>query len=90
MTVLEVAESVNTYFGNTAGVKFMPMRIGETPNTRLVADNKALSNSIGEVKFTPYEDALAESLAYYENLNPHDVDAALNFYGFSQPFSMAW
>ena len=90
MTVLEVAESVNNYFNNSAGVKLVPMRIGETPDTRLVADNTDLIKAIGEIKFTPYEVALKESLAYYEHLNPHDIDAALNFYGFSQPFSMAW
>jgi UDP-glucose 4-epimerase len=90
MTVLEVAESVNKYFNNSAGVKRMPMRIGETPNTRLVADNTDLIKSIGDIKFTPYDEGLADSLAYYEHLNPHDIDAALNFYGFSQPFSMAW
>jgi len=90
MTVLEVAESVNKYFNNSAGVKIMPMRIGETPNTRLVADNTELIEAIGDIEFTPYEQGLAESLAYYEHLNPHDIDAALNFYGFSQPFNMAW
>ncbi|GGH18268.1 NAD-dependent epimerase/dehydratase family protein [Mucilaginibacter phyllosphaerae] len=90
MTVLEVAESVNKYFNNSAGIKHMPMRIGETHNTRLVADNTDLIKTIGEINFTPYDEGLAESLAYYEHLNPHDIDAALNFYGFSQPFSMAW
>lgn len=90
MTVLEVAESVNEYFNNSAGIKFMPMRIGETPDTRLVADNTELIKSIGNINFTPYKQALEASLAYYENLNPHDVDAAINFYGFSQPFNMTW
>jgi UDP-glucose 4-epimerase len=90
MTVLEVAESVNKYFNNSAGIKHMPMRLGETPNTRLVADNTELIRCIGDIQFTPYEDGLAESLAYYEHLNPHDIDAALNFYGFSQPFDMSW
>ncbi|MBL4674931.1 MAG: NAD(P)-dependent oxidoreductase [Mucilaginibacter sp.] len=90
MSVIEVAESVNEYFNNKAGIQFMPMRIGETPNTRLVADNADLIKHIGEIEFTPYKQALAESLAYYENLNPHDIDAGLNFYGFSQPFDMSW
>ncbi|MXV52919.1 NAD-dependent epimerase/dehydratase family protein [Pedobacter sp. HMF7647] len=90
MTVMEVAESVNEYFNNKAGIKNMPMRIGETPNTRLVADNTALFEHIGPIEFTPYQQALKESLAYYEHLPPHDIDAALNFYGFSQPFDMAW
>ncbi|MBE9584297.1 NAD(P)-dependent oxidoreductase [Mucilaginibacter sp. JRF] len=90
MSVLEVAESVNRYFGNTAGVKHMPMRIGETPHTRLVADTAELEKVIGKIDYTPYDEALAESLSYYENMEAHNVDAALNFYGFSQPFSMAW
>jgi UDP-glucose 4-epimerase len=68
----------------------MPMRIGETPHTRLVADTSELEKVIGKINYTPYDEALAESLAYYENMDPHNIDAALNFYGFSQPFSMAW
>jgi UDP-glucose 4-epimerase len=90
MSVLEVAESVNRYFGNTSGIKLMPMRIGETPNTRLVADTAALAKNIGQLQFTPYEQALNESLSYYANLDDHSVDTALNFYGFCQPFSMSW
>ncbi|NCD72378.1 NAD-dependent epimerase/dehydratase family protein [Mucilaginibacter agri] len=90
MTVLEVAEAVNRYFNNSAGVISMPMRIGETPNTRLVANRAALEKAIGKIEFTPFEEALNRSLAYYERMDPHDANAALNFYGFSQPFSMAW
>jgi UDP-glucose 4-epimerase len=90
MSVLEVAESVNHYFGNTAGIKFMPMRIGETPNTRLVADTTALAKTIGDLKLTPYSEALHKALTYYIDMDAHNVDTALNFYGFSQPFNMAW
>lgn len=90
MSVLEVAEHVNHYFGNTSGVKLMPMRIGETPNTRLVADIATLESYIGKVNFTPFDEGLDKALAYYANLDEHAANAALNFYGFSQPFSMAW
>lgn len=90
MTVIEVAESVNTYFNNTAGIELVPMRKGESPGTRLVADTTLLTNTIGQLHFTPYEEALAVSLAYYKNLSEHDIDAALNYFGIKQTFDVSW
>lgn len=90
MTVLEVAESVNKYYGNSAGIQSITMRKGETPGTRLVADTKDLIKTIGDLKLTSYEEGLTESLEYYKSLSEHEIDAALNFYGISQPFDMSW
>lgn len=90
MTVVEVAESVNAYFGNTAGIEFIPMRKGESPNTRLVADTTALAATVGNLHFTPYEEALVESLDYYASLSMHEIDTALNYFGIRQTFDVAW
>jgi UDP-glucose 4-epimerase len=90
MSVLEVARSVNEYFGNQAGIQFMTMRKGETLGTRLVANTDLLQKTIGQIKLTPFKQALAESLEYYKNLSEHEIDATLDFYGISQPFDMSW
>ncbi len=90
MTILEVAESVNKYFGNTAGIQHMPMRKGETPGARLLANTDELQKVIGPLQLTPYEEALAQSLEYYKGLNPHEIDTALNFFGINQTFDMSW
>ena len=90
MTVIEVAESVNTFFGNSAGIDFIPMRKGESPGTRLVADTTQLTNTVGQLNFTPYNEALATSLAYYEALSEHEIDTALNYFGIKQTFDISW
>lgn len=90
MTVIEVAESVNAFFGNSAGIDFIPMRKGESPGTRLVADTTQLTNTVGQLNFTPYNEALATSLAYYEALSEHEIDTALNYFGIKQTFDISW
>lgn len=90
MTILEVAESVNKYLGNNAGVQHMPMRKGETPGARLKANTTELEKTIGKLNLTPYDIALAESLEFYKNLSTHEIDTSLNFYGINQTFDMSW
>jgi UDP-glucose 4-epimerase len=91
MTIREVAESVNRYYGNTAGIRCVAMRKGETPGTRLVAaDTRDLVNAVGSLDLTPYQEALGHSLEYYKSLDAHEIDAALNFHGISQTFDMSW
>ena len=90
MTVNAVAESVNAYFGNRAGIQHVPMRKGETPRTHLVADTRELEEVLGPLQFTDYETALGESLDYYAQLDSHEIDAALSYHGLAQPLSMAW
>ncbi|MEH6304367.1 NAD(P)-dependent oxidoreductase [Olivibacter sp. CPCC 100613] len=90
MTVIEVAQSVNDYFNNAAGLSFVPMRNGESPNTHLVANISALENTIGSIQFTPYQEALAATLAYYENIREHEIDTALNYFGIKQTFDVLW
>jgi nucleoside-diphosphate-sugar epimerase len=90
MTVNAVAEAVNRYFDNRAGIQHVPMRKGETPNTHLVADTRELEEVLGPLKFTDWETALAESLDWYAQLDSHEIDAALSYHGLAQPLSMAW
>lgn len=79
-TVVEVAEAVNAYFDNTAGIEHLPMRDGEDPGTQLVAELDALHESIGVVSQTPYETALAETLASYAALDGDTIARALRYF----------
>jgi UDP-glucose 4-epimerase len=77
MTVNEVAAAVNAYLGNRAGVTHLPMRPGETPGTRLVADVAPLRAAVGEPRFAPWEESLAATLDWYARLDPREIDAAV-------------
>ncbi|WP_028310064.1 NAD-dependent epimerase/dehydratase family protein [Derxia gummosa] len=91
MTVLEVARAVNEHFGNRAGIQHVPMRKGETPHTRLVANLDPLRRLLGDdLRFTPWPKALATSLDWYARRPAHEIDAALTFWGMAQPYGMAW
>ena len=81
LTVNQVAESVNAHFGNKAGIRHLPMRAGETPNTVLTADTTALREVLGDYPMTSYEDALALTLDWYAGLDSESVDKAVAFYG---------
>jgi nucleoside-diphosphate-sugar epimerase len=89
-TVLDVAGAVNQYFGNDAGVEFVPMRRGETPGSAVVADTSMLTEILGPLDFTPFDVALKETLRSYADLDPHDVDAALAFHGLAQLADGSW
>ena len=71
MTVNAVAEAVSAYYGNRAGIQQVPTRKVETPNTHLVADTRELEEVLGELSFTDWETALAETLDWYAQLDPH-------------------
>jgi UDP-glucose 4-epimerase len=66
LTVNEVAEVVNRRFGNSAGVRRLPMRRGETPDTRLVANIESLRELLGGLSLTSWESSLAATLQWYE------------------------
>ena len=80
LTVLEVAEMVNKYFGNKSGVQTMPMRVGETPDTFLVADISKLKAKIN-VQFSDLEKSMDETLSFYKNLPEQEIKSCLEFYG---------
>jgi UDP-glucose 4-epimerase len=77
MTVNEVAAAVNAHFGSRAGVLHLPMRAGETPGTRLVADVGPLRAAVGDPRFAPWEASLAATLDWYARLDPREIDAAV-------------
>lgn len=90
MTVNAVAESVNKYYGNKSGILHVPMRKGETPNTHLVADTNELQQVLGDLRFTDWSIALAESLDWYSGLDAHEIDSAMTYHGLAQPYDMSW
>jgi nucleoside-diphosphate-sugar epimerase len=90
MTVLEVAEAVNRYLSNEAGVHHVPMRKGETPRTRLVADLSGLRALSVPLEVTPFDLALAQSLDWYAARPPHEMDAALAYHGIHQRYGVSW
>ncbi|KMZ12997.1 UDP-glucose 4-epimerase [Candidatus Burkholderia humilis] len=65
LTVNEIADSVNAYFGNDAGVIHLPMRRGETPDTKLVADMQPLKTLLGELQFQDWTASLHDALGWY-------------------------
>lgn len=91
MTAIEVAEAVNAWFDSPAGVEHIPMRKGETPRTRLVADTGPLRSVLGgRLEFTPWETALDASLRWYADRPPHEIDAALAYHGIHQRYGVSW
>jgi nucleoside-diphosphate-sugar epimerase len=80
MTVNAVARAVNAYLGNDAGIRHVPMRRGEEPNTQIVADIAPLESTIGPLTFTEWDDALAMTLRWYAALDPREIDEAVAFH----------
>lgn len=85
MTVNAVAETVSDYFGNRAGIKYVPMRPGEVEHTELVADLTDLRQVIGAFELTPYRRALAETLDWYARREPAAIEQAIRSYGWNLP-----
>ncbi|HWF09184.1 MAG TPA: NAD(P)-dependent oxidoreductase [Bryobacteraceae bacterium] len=69
MTVNQVAADVNRHFENQGGVKYLPMRRGETPCTTLVADIAPLRRVLGRLKFSDWRSSLASTLDWYSALD---------------------
>ncbi len=65
LTVNQVAEDVNSFFGNKAPVRHLPMRRGETPDTRLVADVAPLQKVLPGLHFADWEGSLELTLRWY-------------------------
>lgn len=84
VSVNEVADTVNRHFGNTAGIRHLPMRPGETPHTVLTAETGELAEVLGGFAVTPYESALAETLDWYARLDPAELDRTVSFYGWGR------
>jgi len=86
MTVLEVAASVNQVCDRPVdSISLIPMRKGETPNTILKADNTKLEAALGKpMRISSWMDTLATTVEYYKSLDPHQLDAALTYFGITQ------
>lgn len=68
MTVRRLANYVNTYTGNTAGVVHQPMRSGETPDTSIVARGQGWKEAGWKPKLNWHQ--LAQAIEAY---NPRNV-----------------
>lgn len=90
ITVNAVAEAVNRFFHNNAGIQHIPMRRGESERTIVKADMAPLQQVLGPITFTPLEQALDETLRWYAELPDHAIDAALAFHGIHQPHGVSW
>ncbi len=90
MSVLDVAEEVNAYYGNDAGIAHIAMRKGETPRTRLVADTAELNQALPNRVLTNWKEALATSLDWYAKQPSSAIDAALSFYGIRPRYNAFW
>jgi UDP-glucose 4-epimerase len=67
VTVNEVAKLIKKYYRSNSDIVHVPMRNGETPDTKLVADLTGLKK-YGAFSFADYEDSMAETLEYYREL----------------------
>lgn len=91
ITVNDVALAVNHYLGNDAGIHHLPMRKGETPRTRLVANLGPLRSVLKDkVSFTPWPEALATTLDWYAARPAREIDAALASHGIHQRYGVSW
>ena len=90
ISVNTVAELVNRFFGNNAGIQHLPMRRGESERTVVKAATGPLQNLLGPIAFTPVEQALEATLRWYAELDDHVIDAALAYHGIHQRYGVAW
>lgn len=67
VTVNQVADFVKDYYKSDSDIVHVPMRKGETPDTKLVADITGLKK-YGSFSFSNYEESMAETLEYYRTL----------------------
>jgi UDP-glucose 4-epimerase len=82
LTVNAVAELVNRIAGNKAGVVHLPMRPGETPNTKLVADLAPLEAALGhKLTFDDFEETMGWTVDSYYELGDEPLKEALKYYG---------
>lgn len=79
LSVTEVAEAVNAHLGNHAGIRFEPMRRGETEGTHLVADTAQVRELLGPIEFAGWERSLAKTLDWYAALDRSAFSAAAAF-----------
>lgn len=79
LSVVDVADAVNAYVGSRAGIRFEPMRRGESEGTRLVADPAPLREAIGRLDFADWESSLAKTVDWYAALDRSAFGTAAAF-----------
>ena len=91
MSVNDLAERTNAYFGNSAGIEHVRLRKGEVrTEAQAVADMSLYTKIVGSVDLTDWESAFHSTLRWYAELDSHEIDAALNFHGLAHPFDGSW
>lgn len=86
MTVREVAEGVREVSGTSAGLRYEPMRQGETEPTELVADVEPLRARLWtqhrvRLRFTAWEEGLERTWRYYRDVPENRALEALEHHG---------
>lgn len=76
LTVNQLAEKVIELTGSKSQLTHLPMRVGEPIRSNICADTTALSQYF-PLEFTPFEEGLRDTIAYYDSLPDKDVDKAL-------------
>lgn len=65
LTVNQVAADVIAHLDSRSPVHHLPMRDGETPGTRLVADITPLRRLLGDLAFADWSNSLSHTLEWY-------------------------
>ena len=68
LTVNQVAADVIAQLGSRSTIHHLPMRDGETPGTRLVADLTPLRGLLGDLTFADWSHSLSHTLEWYARM----------------------
>ena len=81
LSVNYVAKAINEIADNPNGVQHLPMRAGETPNTKLAANIAPLEAALGhKLQFTDFLDSLAGTVWSYHDLPKEYLRTVLEYY----------
>jgi len=85
LSVLAVAQTINEVAGSAAGIRHLPMRVGEVENTRLVADINPLRHALARANlilgFTPWVEGLEATYRWYvEEVSADAAQKALEYH----------
>ncbi len=81
ITINDLANTIIKLCQSRSEITHVPMRAGETPGTRQVANTTRLMEIMGrDFAFTNLEEGLLQTIGYYRQLPPKMVESALEFY----------
>lgn len=78
ITVNEIVEMINGYFGNKSKVFHGLTRDGETPNTRLKANMSWLNHHLPGFKFSDFFSSINNTIKWYEMLSDRETNKIIN------------